>query len=121
MQTVENKRKSGLHFTCFSLYAKFLLDNRLPDFVREHLRIAKELELPLLQYLSFMTEDELLAMSTGNARELLEHIAANKADDHIEASKHRWLKDQLPHISREKIIARDIAGVSYTRKQAFLK
>jgi PAS domain S-box-containing protein len=121
VQTVAGNRKADLLFTYLPLFAKFLLDNHLEDFVKEQLRLSRELHLPLLKYFSGMSEEELLSFSKKGSAELLTYFAGNRAAQQIEDSRQRWLRDQLPHITRDQVIAEDITGVSYVRKQAMQK
>lgn len=121
MQTAIEKVKADLHFTHFPLFAKFLLDNHLTDFVKEQMQLSKQMQLRLLRYFTSMSEDELVTLGKKNASDFLRYISENKAKEQIEESKQRWMKDQLPNFSRDQIIAEDILAVSYVRKQAFLK
>lgn len=118
---VTEKRKADLHFTYLPLFAKFLLDNHLGDFVREQIRLSRELDLPLLKYFSSLSEDELVTFSKKGAGELLTYFAENNVAQQIESARQRWLKDQLPNLNRDQIIAEDITGISYVRKHAMLK
>ena len=121
VQTVAGSRKADLLFTYLPLFAKFLLDKHLEDFVKEQLRISRELNLPLLKYFTGMSEEALLDFSKKGSGELLHYFAENRVSDYIEESRQRWLKDQLPHINRDQVIAQDITGVSYMRRQAMQK
>lgn len=121
METAMEKSKLDLQFTYLPAFAKFLLDKHLPSFVKEQVRLSRELDLPLLKYFSGMNEDELLAFSKKSAADLLEYLADNRAAQQIEDSRQRWLKDQVPNVSREQVIAQDITGVSYIRKQSLIK
>lgn len=121
MQTVIEQRKADLHFTYLPLFAKFLLDHHLTDFVREQIRLSRELELPLLKYFSILSEEELITFSKKGAADLLTYFAENRAAQQIESSRQRWLKDQLPNVNRDQIMAEDITGISYVRKHAMLK
>lgn len=121
MQTAIEKVKADLHFTHFPLFAKFLLDNHLTDFVKEQLRLSNKMQLRLLIYFASMSEEERIAFSKRTTGEFLRYISENKAREQIEESRQRWLKDQLPNLSRDQVIAEDILAISYVRKQAFLK
>jgi PAS domain S-box-containing protein len=121
VQTVTGKRKTNLHFTYLPLFAKFLLDNHLPEFVKEQLRLSRQLDLPLLQYFKGMSEQELVSFSTQGVIELLDYFVQNKAAQQIEDARQRWVNDQLPNLGRNQVLAEDITGVSYVRKQAMMK
>jgi hypothetical protein len=59
-------------------YARFLLDNKLEEFVTVGIRFCREAELPLLKPLSKFSEDELVKLSMDTNRELLTAIAEKK-------------------------------------------
>lgn len=116
-----DKWKSELHFIHLPLFAKFLLEQHLTDFVKEQLRLSRELDLPILKYFSSMSEEEMISFSKMGVTNLLNQFIENKSAEQIELARQRWLKDQLPNLSREQVIGDDITGISYVRKQAFLK
>ncbi|HEY0679489.1 MAG TPA: PAS domain-containing protein [Chitinophagaceae bacterium] len=120
MQHVSEKRKAGLHFTYLPLFAKFILENKLGDFVTDQLQLSRELNLPLLSHFSSMSEDELKDFSRKSATDFLNYLINNKAEEQIESARKRWLANQLPIVSKDEIQAEDITGVSYVRKQAFI-
>lgn len=121
MQTANEKVNSNLNFVHFPQFAKFLLDEHLTAVVKEQISLSTAMQLRLLQYFSSLSEEELINVSRQSTGEFLRYIAHNNAAEHIEESKQRWLKDQLPNFSRDQIIAEDILAVSFVRKQAFLK
>jgi PAS domain S-box-containing protein len=121
VETAIEKLKTDLHFTYLPPFAKFLLEKHLTDFVKEQIRHSRELDLPILKHFGSMSEEELVEFSKKETAELLKWFMDNKSAQQIELSRQRWLKDQLPNISREQVIAEDITGISYVRRQAFLK
>ena len=120
MQTVMEKQRTGLHLIHLPLFARFLYDHHLTEFVQEQMRISREMNLPLMKYFESMNPDDLQAFALRNAGDYLQLLAANKTSEHIQFTKERWLADQLPRIKRDQILAQDIASISYIRKQAFL-
>ncbi|HYC28309.1 MAG TPA: PAS domain-containing protein, partial [Chitinophagaceae bacterium] len=121
METANEKLRTDLHFTHLPVFAKFLLEQHLTDFAKEQLRFSRELKLPLLKYFSSMGEEELVEFGKKGAAELLTWFIENKSTQQIELARQRWLKDQLPNISREQVIAEDITGISYLRRHALVK
>lgn len=121
MQTANEKVKTDLHFVYFPQFAKFLLDDHLTDFVKEQLLLSNQMQLRLLSYFASMSDDEMMAFGKKSAGDFLQYIAENRAKEQIEDARQRWLKDQLPNLSRDQVIAEDIIAISFVRKQAFLK
>ncbi len=119
METVIEKRKANLHFTYLPLFAKFLLEHHLQDFVKEQLRLLRALELPLLKYLGSMSEEELFTMSRKNTADFLTYFIENRVAQQIEDQRQRWLQGQLPNLAPDQVIAEDITGISFVRKQVF--
>jgi len=121
METAIDKLKTELHFIHLPLFAKFLLEQHLTDFVKVQLRLSRELDLPILKYFSSMPESELIELSKTGVTNLLNQFIENKSAEQIELARQRWLKDQLTNLTKEQIVGEDITGISYVRRQAFLE
>ncbi|HYE53198.1 MAG TPA: PAS domain-containing protein, partial [Chitinophagaceae bacterium] len=102
-------------------FARFLLENHLQDFVEETLRLLRQMKLPLLQHLQSMPEADVIAHSTTNAAELLQHLSENRASEQIDQFRKRWLANQMAMLDRDDVAAEDVPGISFIRKQGFLK
>lgn len=55
-----------------------------------------------------------------SAREFLTYLSKNRAEEQIESSIIKWIKNQLPVIDQKDIVAEDITLLNYIRKQSFL-
>jgi PAS domain S-box-containing protein len=119
---VSSTSNERLVFTLLPEYASYLIENKLEQYVREQIRLSRELDLPVLKYLNNLSEDELVAFSKVRSRIFLEYFADNRASDLIEDSTKQWLADQLPqNIGRYQLSAADLTLISYIRKQSLLK
>ncbi len=110
---------STLNFKYFNSYAKYLLENKLEEFVRTQLIFSREINLPLLKFFEHLSEEELIAIGTEGVTELLRYCAANKATEYIKLSTAKWLNNQLPFISKSQVIAEDISLVGFMRRRLF--
>lgn len=106
-----------IDFKVFPVYAQFLLDTKQDEYVKEQLRITREVKPPLLRFFDSFPEEQMLAVGKRTALEFLEAIAANKAKDFIIDTLTRWQKDQLIDIARNEVQVEDIMGVSEIRKR----
>lgn len=111
-----DEKLDDLDFKYFSPYAKYLLENKLDEFVKAQLKLSREIKLPLLKLLDNLTEEKLIETGLINTKELLSCCAVNKANDYIKISVERWLKNQLPFISKSQIVAEDISSFSFIRR-----
>ena len=109
---------SGL-FKYLPGYASFLLNNYLHDFARFQLQLTRELNIPILQYFASVPEQQLLEISKERLSKFLKMIVENKVETYISNSLNEWVGDQLPSISRDKIIVEDITLISFMRRKAF--
>lgn len=109
----------NLNFDYFPGYAKFLLENNLREFAEEQLRLSRELKVPLLKFFESFSEEEILAVAQENIRELLSLCSQNKAKEYIDASVNKWTANQLPVITRNKILPEDITLLSFIRRRIF--
>ncbi|HEY0751839.1 MAG TPA: PAS domain-containing protein, partial [Chitinophagaceae bacterium] len=118
----KTKRKIKIEsLTYLPEYARFILENRLNDYAHFQLQLSKELNLPLLNQLGDLSEDQLKELAKKSAAEFLQYLANNKARDQIKDSIDKWLTNRLPLIKTNEIVAEDITIVTYVRKQAFLR
>src|SRR3982751_3138939 len=85
-----------LNFNYLPSYAKFLLENKLHEFVKQQLHFSKEMQLPLLKFLKDFTDEQLIKLGMQTTIEFLNSCAENKADEYIKTSVERWLSNQLP-------------------------
>src|SRR4051812_25335382 len=108
-----------LNFKYLPAYAKYLLENKLDEFVKAQLQLLREINLPLLKLLQNFTEDELIDQGLISSKELLSNCAENTADAYIKTSVELWLNNQLPFVSKSQIVAEDIAMFSFVRRNIF--
>ncbi len=119
---IDTQKKSGkLDFTFLPRFAAFILEDHHEAFVREQLRISKEIHLPLLTHLEQFGEEQLIRMSMDTTREFLNYLSRNEAQKLIDEAFTRWMADKLPIIARDQVISEDITLINYIRKKAFLK
>lgn len=100
-------------------YATFLLDNKLQEFTAEQLRLLKELDVPLLKFYSGLSDEELIERGIGRTRIFLESFKNNQAHALIDSSIKEWLANQIPLLSRDKLVAEDITLISFMRRKIF--
>jgi PAS domain S-box-containing protein len=103
----------------FPAYARFLLDNRLPEFAATLLRLSRELDIPLLRYFEGFPEEQLIALGMEGNKRLLSAIADNNLADYIAESLRNWKENQLPLIQNDDVVIEDISKVNYSRRKVF--
>jgi len=114
-------QENPLHFEYMPSYAQFLLDHKLEAFSICLLNLSREVKVPLLQYLSHLSEAELISMSVEGSRQMLQHFVENKAYTFIETSIKAWTDNHLPLIQSDEIVIEDITKVCFLRRKAFRK
>ncbi len=114
------KERDELIFRYLPGFARFVLEDRLKDFVHEQLRLMFLHEFPLFRHydLSTCDEDDLVERSLDAYSEFLTHAIHNTLAQHVEHILEKWQGNQLPEISREQLITEDITLATYTRKKA---
>ncbi len=105
-----------LHFPAF---AKFLLEHHLEAFITDLIEVSRAEDAPLLKFFSSMSTEELVAMSIPGTTDLLNSIVTNSANEFIDASVESWIKNHLPVINREQIVAEDLTVGSLIRRKSF--
>lgn len=108
-----------LDLNALPLYAAYLLNDRLDEFVRILYKISLELDIPLLKHFSGVEEEEIIRLSTDGTIKLLTALKDNAPSAYIEESKNNWLQNQLPVITKTDVLADDIGLINYARRKAF--
>ncbi len=101
-------------------YAAFLQQNHLREFAERMVHLTRELNLPLLKAFGGMSNEQLFMASLEASKELLTYLAQNKAEEQIESSLIRWVKNQLPVLHQKDVGAEDITLISFIRKHLLL-
>lgn len=120
MRTKTESIQSLQALACLPAFAEYLLTQKLTEYVNEQLRLSRELDLPLLQHLSSLSEEELYGMAKASIIEFLNYLAQNRAQEQINASIQNWQDNNLPMVDKDDIIAEDISLTNYIRKRSFL-
>jgi len=112
------KTKTSLdHLSYLPTYAQYLLQNRLDDYCRLQLSIAKEMAIPLMRFLEKMNPEDRMELMKERAKDFLGSLATNRAKQQIESSVKQWQENRLPLVSAENIIAEDITSIAHLRKR----
>lgn len=106
-------------------YAKFLLNNKLDEFVTVAIRFCRELDLPMLRPLAKFSEKELLGLSRDSYEQILAALAENKVSDVIERNISKYVNNQFTDKNGNKIlentevVAEDIILAFHIRRKLF--
>jgi PAS domain S-box-containing protein len=114
--SLDSSKAEPLHFTHFPLFAKFLLEEELDNYSRQSLDLARAIDFPLLRYLDFMPEEQLIEASKKNNRIFLTHVIENRLEEFLDIAIKKWKADQAPLISRDQVESEDITLGSYLTK-----
>ncbi len=99
-------------------YAFFLLENKLEEYAKEQVRYSREEKVPLLKFFEHLPETELQALAINSTREFLTVLSENKGKEFIERSSSDYVRNRLPSINREQVVAQDITVISFVRRKA---
>lgn len=123
---MERLKKKGLFkFQYLPDYAKFLLENKLEEFVTVTIRFCREVELPMLKPLSKLSEQELVALSVQNTKELLESLSKNEIADFMQLRIDDFIANRIKDLSGKQLlnntelVAEDIILGYYIRRKVF--
>jgi two-component system sensor kinase FixL len=104
-------------------YAAFVRNNKLEDFVSIELRNIHSFNIPLMQFFTHLTEDELRATLRKSLLKLLEAIENGTAINQVKVSLENWKNNGITGVPREAISLRDITLIYSAQKlslQAFI-
>jgi len=116
----ETATAKQLDFKSLPDYAAYLLNERLDDWARHNLAVARELKLPLLKFFDALSDDEIHAFGKRSGAEFLTYLVNNDADAQIAKTIERWLQDQVPNMKRDDVASLDVALVNHMRRKSLL-
>lgn len=113
----ERKEIINLKFEYLPPYAQFIIDNALEEFARTLLRVAREINIPLLRHLPPIDDEQLIALGKERNRAMLAYLAQNDPHGYIELSRKSWLSNETPLIHRDDVAVEDITLANFARKK----
>ena len=101
-------------------FARYLINHKLNELAELQIRIAEELDPPVMKLLKNYSFEERVAIEKKNLTELLTNLSKNEARQHIENSVQKWKRNQLSVIGKDDVVAEDITLIIYLRRKSFL-
>jgi PAS domain S-box-containing protein len=120
VETITNTKAKGLNFVHLPGFAKYLLSEKLEEFVFLYRQIMIESDFPLLKLLNGITDIEQQIVALHLITNLLTNLSQNNAPRQIQEILSNWQNNQLPFLDKYEITTGDITRFSYTRKKTFL-
>jgi PAS domain S-box-containing protein len=100
-------------------YADYLLANKVDRMSAEQYRLSKKLNIPILQYFTHLSEDQMMERGRTGIRKLLTAVSQQKTTAYIVDSVNSWVNNQMVEISRNQIVSDDITLLSFIRRKIF--
>lgn len=125
MDTNSHVDPSKFTFQYLPDYAKYLLENKLEEFVQVSIRFCRELDLPMMRPLAKISEKDLIELSKSANREILTGLANNDITPIIKKNISNFVTNNMPTFNGEKIVdktdvvAEDIILAFYIRRKVF--
>lgn len=113
--------ESLMTFKSFPKFAKFIREHHLIAYVKDQIRLCRELDLPLLKHLSAYNDEQILELGLPNHTKFLVAVEENKLVELLEESNSRWRNNQIELVDKDDIAADDMTVGYYIRKQSLIK
>ena len=110
-----------MHYKNLKQYAAFLLQNNLDDFAKEHLRRAREINLPLLNLFKNYSEAQLLDLAINSLKKYLTSFVEGRGLEEIKTTTQQWKKGEMPDIGKADVVISDIIFSHHLRKESLIK
>jgi hypothetical protein len=98
-----------------------LLESHLEGLTRQHVKLAYEVDLPLLKHLQHFSDEQIQEFSRTSFVELLQYLAQNKAKEYIEQTLEKWKTNQFEIIESHELVAEDITLLNFIRGKVLRK
>jgi hypothetical protein len=120
-----NIDKAKFHFQYLPDFAKFILKEKLEEFVTVGIRFCRELDLPMMRPLAKMSEEELCDLSRDSNKEILTALAKNDITPFIEKNVINFVNNKIHNskgeklLDRSEILTEDLILAFYIRRKLF--
>jgi hypothetical protein len=111
--------KTRFQFKYLPQYAEFLLNDHLEEFVTIGIRLARELNLPMLKPLAKVPEKDLVQHSLDSNKMILKALSENKIHEQIELNLNNWISNKLDVIDKFEVEAEDLTLAYHIRRKLF--
>lgn len=111
--------KEEFYYPHLKAYAKFLLENKLAEFVAEQVELSYSMKVPVMKFFTHLSREEITRLSYRSNEELLTSIIEGSLESLIEERFNAWKTNQIPMLSSDQLVSEDLMLASYIRKQAF--
>lgn len=116
------RQKPLLSFVALKGFAAYILENKLQDAGALNLQLAQEYNLPLLQFVSHLSQEELLALSVKGQSDFYQQVLSDTAGSCAAEDIEKWRLNQHDIIvQREEVKLKDLVLTYSIRKQVSLK
>lgn len=119
-RTMSHVSNSLDHLKHLPQFARYILDQKLEEYIELQVRLLADLNVPVMTFLSRLSKDQIFSLSRQSAEEFLSYLSRNEAQNLIDISAKRWVSNEMPQLDQSEIVADDIIMIPYTRKKIFL-
>jgi PAS domain S-box-containing protein len=115
------KTKSSVQYQYLPRFANYLLQHRLIDYIKEQIKIARQMDLPMLRATLEMSDEQIIEFAIPSNKEFLKYLAENKVTEFITATNNEWMQDRLSYAGKYDIVAEDITQGVFLRSKGLKK
>jgi hypothetical protein len=100
-------------------FADYILKNKLEEFVTVGIRLARELDLPMLKPLAKVPEQEVIKLSLESTSRILKALSENNVAPIIEENINNWINNKIQYLDRFDVEAEDLTLAYHIRRKVF--
>ncbi|HWY10828.1 MAG TPA: hypothetical protein VN026_05870 [Bacteroidia bacterium] len=100
-------------------FAEYILKNKLEEFVTVGIRLARELELPMMKPLAKFPENELIKLSIESTKRILKALSENNITPLIEENLNNWVTNNIQYLDKFDVAAEDLTLAYHIRRKVF--
>ncbi len=106
-------------YNVLPVYARWILENKLNEFVLLSIQLCRKEELPLIAHLSRFSDEELVGFSTESNIQSLTGLAENTIEQHIFEQLKKWIDNKLGFVEQDEIVAEDLSIGQLIKRRGF--
>ncbi len=111
--------KQLFKFKYLPAFADYILKNKLEEFVTVGIRLARELDLPMMKPLAKVPEKELIKLSIESTKRILKALGENNITPLIEENLNNWAANKIQYLDKFDVAAEDLTLAYHIRRKVF--
>ncbi|RYY30746.1 MAG: hypothetical protein EOO04_03975 [Chitinophagaceae bacterium] len=111
------QRKDDIIFSAAPDFARFIYNNHLAEYIRYEIRTSRNMNIPLWEKYSDISDEDLIAGSSKYFADFLLSVAENRTSQNLADGLKNYREDLMLHVTRDQLTSEDLLLTHAARRR----